>query len=119
MGREPVRHGAGWIRRHRAGSFQLCARTTEWSGHSQHGKSLRPGKCVPSEHASEQVQRRRKPGASKKRPASIAIDAWNGERWLYLNAIEGADSTEELEGRPIAAEEDVLAVVDEFSGFTV
>lgn len=38
---------------------------------------------------------------------------------LHVDAIERTNSTQELERRPIAAEENVLAVVDEFSRFTV
>src|SRR5204862_6885994 len=50
---------------------------------------------------------------------AAAIDVRDGERGLDANVLGGTDPVQELERRAIAAEEDVLPVVDEFARFAI
>lgn len=116
---KPVRHRAGWICRHRAGPLQFCTCSTQRSGQSQHREPFTPGERIPPEHPTEQVQRRRKPRAAEERTPSVLIDVWDGKRLLHVDTVHRTNSTQELERCAIAAEKDVLAVVDKFSRFTI
>jgi len=107
---EPIRDRPARFSRYGALLLQLAAGPPERSRQFDHRQSIAPPNRIPIEHAGEKVQRGRQGRALQHRSTSSAIDIRHRERGLNADVVERADPFEELEGRPITAEQHVLAV---------
>ena len=83
---------------------------------TQHGNAVAPPERVPSQHPCGQVQRRRQRRTGQPRGAPIAVDDANRKVRLQAKRGLGTNAAQESKCLVIAAEEDMLAVVDAFAG---
>jgi hypothetical protein len=65
------------------------------------------------------VQRRGPPRAAQHRAPAVEIEIRHLQRRLDAHVALRTDAAEEAEGLVIAAEQDVLAVVDQVAGFAI
>src|SRR5262249_42774224 len=92
----------------------------ERCGHPQHGQTIAPFERVLVHDAGNEMQRRREHRLAREpRLAALPIDHRDAERRLDAHVAGGADVAQEVERLLIAAEQDVLTVVDELAGLAI
>ena len=82
-------------------------------------EAIAPRQRVPVEHAGREMKRRRQRRARQPRAHAGPVDHRHAELRLQAHVLLGADVAQERERLGVAAEQDVLPVVDELAGLAI